>query len=279
MKTILLKIALVLFLAVLAFVTIFIFGVYCFGWNGKATRTFVSIVPLPVATVNGRVISFADYWDLQEIGSNFLAATLENEQETKNRLVAHLVDNRITSDILKKRSQSPAFRLEDYEIHLGRKFGNQAELSDRAFRKLIVLPDWNEISLRIWWYDQDTGSQSYDLASLVVAHLGQGGQFENLASIYSDDLETKYIGGDMGFVTAEELPPWFSEAIMKLSLGQTSGILSGPDGYYILKLAAINETEGVKKMRIKQIYIKSETFEEFFKTEKQKYRVLIFKNL
>ncbi len=47
-------------------------------------------------------------------------------------------------------------------------------------------------------------------------------------------------GGDIGYMTAEELAPFIAQGIKGLGKGQTSGLVQGPGGIYILKILDVD---------------------------------------
>lgn len=75
--------------------------------------------------------------------------------------------------------------------------------------------------------------------------------FGALSVNYSEDQETRYQGGDLGYVTPEDgrLPPAVFAAAMELEPGGLSTVLETPDGLYLLKL--IEKTpESVQPFRL-----------------------------
>ncbi len=65
-----------------------------------------------------------------------------------------------------------------------------------------------------------------------------GPHFGALAVKYSDDQETRYQGGDLGYVTPEDgrLPPPVFAAAMKLEPGTLSEVVETPGGFYLVKV-------------------------------------------
>lgn len=60
--------------------------------------------------------------------------------------------------------------------------------------------------------------------------------FAGLARAFSEDPGTRESGGDMGFFAREDYAREISDAAFALAPGQTSGILTVPDGYAILRV-------------------------------------------
>ena len=72
-------------------------------------------------------------------------------------------------------------------------------------------------------------------AQEILARLGQGDNFAQLAATYSDAPEGLQ-GGDMGWRSHDRLPELFAEAVMKMKIGEVSGALRSPAGFHILRV-------------------------------------------
>ena len=73
----------------------------------------------------------------------------------------------------------------------------------------------------------------------IAGRLKQGEDFALLAENYSEDPATASNGGDMGYLgesAFEKTDPELRKMIFSMNPGQISGILSGGDGYRILKM-------------------------------------------
>ena len=66
--------------------------------------------------------------------------------------------------------------------------------------------------------------------------LGNGENFIELASTYSEDVVTSDIGGDLEYFDKDIFPIEFNEAIQKLDLNQTSEIIELEETFHILKV-------------------------------------------
>ena len=72
-------------------------------------------------------------------------------------------------------------------------------------------------------------------AEVLASQLQEGAGFEKLAKLFSDGPES-VLGGDLGFVTKEELLPPLGEALDKLSPGEVSPLIETDVGIHILWL-------------------------------------------
>jgi len=74
-----------------------------------------------------------------------------------------------------------------------------------------------------------------DEAKAVLADIAKGKSFEDEAKEKSQDTSAKK-GGDLGYFTKGQMVPEFEDAVVKLDVGQTSGIVKSQFGYHIIKL-------------------------------------------
>ncbi len=72
-------------------------------------------------------------------------------------------------------------------------------------------------------------------AQQIVDQIAGGADFAALAQQFSQD-QSAIEGGDLGWVTADQLDPALAKALADLAPGGTSAPLRGPGGYYILRL-------------------------------------------
>ena len=72
-------------------------------------------------------------------------------------------------------------------------------------------------------------------AKEIAASLANGGDFEALAKEHSLD-GSKEFGGDLGYFTAEEMVPAFSEAAFALDVGEVSEPVKTEFGWHLIKL-------------------------------------------
>jgi peptidyl-prolyl cis-trans isomerase C len=69
----------------------------------------------------------------------------------------------------------------------------------------------------------------------ILDELSKGKSFEELAKEKSQDVSAKK-GGDLGYFAKGQMVPEFEEAVIKLEVGQTSGIVKTQFGYHVIRL-------------------------------------------
>lgn len=72
-------------------------------------------------------------------------------------------------------------------------------------------------------------------ADEVMRQLRVGADFAKMAATYSDASDALK-GGEVGWRTADRLPPVFAEALSKLKPGQTTAVMKSVSGFHIIKL-------------------------------------------
>ena len=82
--------------------------------------------------------------------------------------------------------------------------------------------------------------------------LGNGENFIELASTYSEDVVTSDIGGDLEYFDRDIFPAEFNEAIQKLDLNQTSEIIELEETFHILKVTEKNILQPLSEDQVKK---------------------------
>ncbi|MBI4050251.1 MAG: peptidylprolyl isomerase [Candidatus Doudnabacteria bacterium] len=83
-----------------------------------------------------------------------------------------------------------------------------------------------------------------------------GADFAEVAAENSEDEESRYIGGDLGFLVIEQLPGWMRAAVAPLEVGQMSEVVAGPDGFHVYQATARDNESNPPRKQIRQIFVK-----------------------
>jgi parvulin-like peptidyl-prolyl isomerase len=96
----------------------------------------------------------------------------------------------------------------------------------------------------------------------------EGADFAKLANQYSDDMQTKYMGGDLGYLIKGEgkLTPDIEEIVFNLQAGQVSEVIEVDGGFEIYKVEDILERYGFHEVRLRRIRIDVRPSEETMKS-------------
>lgn len=100
--------------------------------------------------------------------------------------------------------------------------------------------------------------------------------FEELVRLYSDDITTKTLGGDLGWQSRISLIAGYYESVNKLSVGEISNLLETPFGYHIVKLTGRRSYDEAPKREIRMSVFdvkRKAVFDSFFEKIKKQYKV------
>ena len=92
--------------------------------------------------------------------------------------------------------------------------------------------------------------------------INNGDNFFEVANLYSEDIVTKEIGGDLDYFDKDVFPVEFDEAIQDLELNQISNIIELDDTFHIIKV-----TEKIKTEPLTEGEVKDELINELIETE------------
>jgi hypothetical protein len=262
-------------LLVLVVFGVFCFGIYRLGWDNAASREFLKLVPLPAARLNGQFISLNKYYEYRDF--------LKPVGASSEMILDQLLENQIYQALAKKSQlKIGSQELENYYQYLLTQIGPEPEkvygFSEAQFKELVIKPDYLQKQVQIHWLSENAGSlKSYQKILLARSELKKGMDFTEAARTFSEDEQSKYLGGDLGFIFLSELPPWIKEEVVKLPEGEMSGIVVSPQGYHIFKANVILKDKD--EIQLRQIFVSETGFAEFFQKQKQAVEVLVFKGL
>ena len=92
--------------------------------------------------------------------------------------------------------------------------------------------------------------------------INNGDSFFEVANLYSEDIVTKEIGGDLDYFDKDIFPVEFDMAIQELELNQISNIIELDDTFHIIKV-----TEKIKTEPLTEDQVKDELINELIETE------------
>lgn len=83
-----------------------------------------------------------------------------------------------------------------------------------------------------------TAQATFDNATRIVEQIKQGGSFGEFARQFSE-ASTAAVGGDLGFVRLDQLPPSLAQTAQALQPGQLAGPIEVPGGFSIVYLVDV----------------------------------------
>lgn len=91
--------------------------------------------------------------------------------------------------------------------------------------------------------------------------------FEELVKLYTDDPLSKQTGGDVGWQSRMTLVPSYYNAVVKMKVGEISGLIETPFGYHIVKVTGRRAYENANKRQIRAAVFdqkRKELFDQYF---------------
>jgi len=99
--------------------------------------------------------------------------------------------------------------------------------------------------------DAKTDAAAKAKAADVLKQLKAGGNFAELAKMYSDDPGSKDQGGELPMIPTAQLDPAYAKAAMALAPGQTSDVVRSQFGYHIIQTEAkdVSQTKSLAEVK------------------------------
>ncbi len=232
-------------------------------------------IPVPVASVSGDWVNYSDY--LRELRSsihyfstkeavNFNSDDGKRQLEYQKRLA---LDKAVEGTVVAQLARQEGLSVSTQELNdfIDAQVGNnRLGLSRDAYAQVISdYYDWS-----IDEYGQSVKKQllrqkvsakldttARDRINTALNTLAGGTDFAKLAADVSDDASTKSRGGDAGAMPKDSNDPsGLIAAASQLKVGETSKVIEGVDGFYIVKLLAMTDDEvHFAKILVKYVYL------------------------
>ena len=267
------------------FITVFAVAIYGLDVDNTATRAFNKSFPvLPAAIVGGRVVFISEVEDRLEMYDHAVssqsALARYDPAAVRHQILDNLIEQEIIAGVFRVAGSTgfhPSF--DEYADHILSGFEKTPQealgISEREFLENIVYPDFQERTLRVIFLSGSRDSSEYAKAQTIKAELDGGQDFTEAVRLYSEDEDSKYLGGDLGFFSREMVSPWLADAAFNLSASSTSDILVSPEGYHILRLAS-RDPGPPERVQLQHIFIRGPDFEKYMEKQRKNYRVYIF---
>lgn len=276
-------------------VTITTFGVliYKYKMANRPVKIASRVVPYPVASVNGNIVSNAvtynDY--LFELASIEKFYQSQNQDLTsaegkaklsqlKNDLITQLENNLLVEQQAKKMAISVSNKEIDDQFNqlvqnaggidkvkatLDKLYGwSVDDFKQKIRQSLLQQKVGNKITT-----DESLNAPAKAQAESILAQLQAGGDFAALAKQYSQDGSASN-GGDLGLFGKGQLDPDFEAAAFALQPGQTSAIVKTQYGYHIIKVTG---KEG-EQIRASHILIKGIDLDSWLRDQRAKAKIV-----
>lgn len=248
------------------------------------TQSVTSILPFPVAKVNGTYTSYESY--LFELGSSLhwqeKYGTTDLKSPDGKRQIDYLkrsaLDKAMTNTIAHVMAKKNNISVSDKEIDdvvarikanggdLGKILGESFDFTEDELRRYIKD---NILRQKV---ARDLDTEAPKRAANVLNEIRSGKPFADVAKASSEDLETKQLGGDVGVVERgrANLPQEVSEKIFQMQPGQVSDVIKTSSDYFIV---TVTEKVDENRLKVAIIRIKVKDMTQYLKQYRDEKKV------
>ena len=234
-----------------------------------------SLLPFPIATVNGNFIAVSKFITRYNIGQKI------TDKPTKKEINDQLIDEENIFLV----SQSKRVEVSQNQINL--EYDERSAIADfegkKSFEDLlksygltpgvykseIIRPELLFINLQNWFYAQkNLNTDLYKQADALVEKIQKGDNIGMLAQLNSQQDSDKKTNGDLGFVNTTDLLPELREVADNLKVGEIK-IIPSRFGLHIFKL----EGKRDNLLHLRQIFLTDSGFQSWYNNEIKNYKV------
>jgi peptidyl-prolyl cis-trans isomerase SurA len=231
----------------------------------------------PAPTANDSESRIINYLVQERLISQMFKAS---DQEVEAKIVEVMRSNSLDRSALENFLMSRGFKYDDYyslmkssiekQQFLNREIRERVNISDEDVRNhyfnsgKVSKDETLEYSVQLIFVDESNYKSSryaLEAANTALKSVLSGESFAEVARRSSDDSSAKQ-GGEIGYVSSENLNPALLKAIRGMKIGAVSPVIGVSAGYYILKLLDIRSGQSDKiesqKNRIREELAKTE---------------------
>lgn len=272
--------------AIVLFISFGIFKVYVQASTGSSAKAISTVLRLPLAKVDGKVIFYSEYIDdleaitslynfEKELGSGQVTG-LTSEQMSDQviwRFINNIFINKLAKTFDIKIEQSDIDELKEQLIsQFSDKQAAEQELLDRygwtldAYEHKVIKPFILQKKLIEEFNGQDIRENVRIQAEKVLEDVKNGASFEEKAKKYSQD-STANNGGDLGWFGKGEMVTQFEAASFAMEKGELlDNIVETVYGYHIIRLEdrKTEKVDGndVEKVKASHIFFRFPSLDE-----------------
>lgn len=273
----------VVVIAIIAFVVIFGLGIYKKRWDrelsgNQSFNTLMKIIPYPLLFVDSKMVTMDYFRQHVEAMTHFFNTQLQadftteegksildeievnvKEKLKKEALISSLA-NQYQAEI--KDSDVEA-EFQNYVAQMGGQESEALKAFDQQFgwnnkemiKKLAIRPfvERKKLEEKIKDTDEYKAIARQRAEDVWPQAKENPDQFGELAKQFSDDTQTKELGGELGFFGHGTMIPSFEEAAFSLEPGQVSDLVQTDYGYHIIKINAKEENPDATGESVEQV--------------------------
>jgi parvulin-like peptidyl-prolyl isomerase len=265
-------------IALIVLIVLFIAQAYILPPKNVVGRSLLNFIPLPAVLVNADAVLISDFYNRIEIADKIGDVT-GNDRAT---ILQKLISNKIAELTLKNKK----LQLTNSELDEGYAFmqkvtgkeqlGTDYGISEKEFKNDILKPDLIKTELQIYLAgNKKLNEQPYKKLEEAKKALADGVSFSDTAQKYSDDGGSSQIGGDMGFVSYNDIVPEIYNQLEGIK-DKDGHVIVSRFGVHIIQVTD-KDTKGPQgsvRYHVHQIYIKTADFDQWMDKQKDYFTVL-----
>lgn len=254
----------------------FVFWLYGGQMTPLKNKIFTNI-PLPMALVNGRVVTVKDYLDRVALANHIGASAGATTAQTASNVYREMI---LESEV-RQIAQSRGIFVSQGDLRQGMaNFSSSTPsladygVSQDYFKTQILEPALFLVNLQVWFNSQQNlNQQTYSQASDLIAQIKNSGNMAALAASYSIDSVSAPLGGDLGFVQPSQLLPELREPVAGMAIGDTK-LLPSRLGLHIIKVEGTNGNS----VEIREILLPCTGFQTWLQNQEANFKIVNFLN-
>jgi parvulin-like peptidyl-prolyl isomerase len=291
------------FIVIIIFLVILGLLIYRLGFDNKFTQMVSKVVPYPAAVINYNdfinltllqnnlvaVRKFYESQDFSQLGYRVDFNTLDGKKRLKikeKNLLNKLIENEIIKKLATQRGIKISSEIVNQEVD--RKI-NQSSSRDFVlanmknlygwdiadFQEKIVTPDMYKQQLQQSVQQSDKGmTDAKNKINQALKELEDGKDFGEVAKTYSEGESAKS-GGELGWLTLDQMIPEIAAAATVLNKGEKSGIIESALGFHIVKIDDRKTENDVESIKLSQIFVRSKNFSDWLFEQEKSFKVYI----
>lgn len=277
--------------------------IYKFGFNNRFTQVLTKIIPYPAAVINFTdfvsvrtlqteliaVRRFYENQDFSNIGFRVDFKTVDGQKRLKikeKNLLNKLIENEIIKQLAEKRGIKINSEIITQEVDrkLVQYGSREAFLNNLKnlygwnisdFEEKIVKPDMHKAQLQTNLQENDKEmSSAKNKIDEAKKELDNKTDFSEVAKKFSDGESAKN-GGDLGWLSSDQMIPEIAVAAILLNKGERSDIIESTLGFHIIRLDDNKNEDGVDKVKLSQIFVRSKNFSDWLFEQEKNFKVNI----
>jgi len=278
---------------VVLFLGIVGWGIYKLDWRNDFIAKVTQIVPFPAAKVGNNFILYSDYLTTLNSAIKFYEkqdpTLIKNEDNLKEIKKMALDDRLIKNLLVKKIAQRYNVTVSQEEVQaklseIILNKGSQAELekfladyynfSSADYKKYFIEPNlyYDKTNQAVADDDKLNGAARKKVEEFL-SKLKSGGNFEELAKVYSEDDKAKE-GGFVSEFHRGQLPKTIEDQLFGMQEGEYTGLLVMADRFQVFKLEKKDLDKGLLTLRT--ISVRMTNLDDLLKEERAKTKIQIF---